>query len=176
MKNNQGLALIYLLLPLTLFTLLVFTTPLTEKIKENLPTATDSQTGEQGSLDVGKNSYTRGEKMEITVKNHSQGPVATTNHRYACQIVSLEQLVGSQWQVITDTCGSAMATTTVVLEAGEEKTLTLPTSTAGGLLAYELNPGTYRLRFDYVAGREAIFTPDQAKEIKTFYSARFQIR
>lgn len=37
MKNNKGLALIYLLLPLTIFTLLVFATPVIEKVKESLP-------------------------------------------------------------------------------------------------------------------------------------------
>ena len=108
----------------------------------------------------------------VTISNSGEGSIATANRKFACSILSLEKKSQTGWKNI-DSCGSAAVTTSVVIEGSKQKVIEIPTTAA---FINDLTPGTYRLVFTFVAGREAIFPPDETKEIKTVYSAQFQIR
>lgn len=149
----------------------------------NLPTPTPTPSGPyppvssaEIKVTVSKNVYSKGEKIKVTITNLGKGTIATTNYQFACSIVALERRLTNGWESLKETCGSAMAVQAVIIEAGEEKEVLLPTVSAGGALPQDLTSGIYRVKFSYVFGRLAIGVGAPPKDRMVVYSSEFQLQ
>ena len=131
------------------------------------PTATSSR---EVTVTTLKNIYTRGENIEILIKNTGRGAIAATTDHTACSIVTLERKTSEDWQFEGD-CDSEIPTLLVIIEAGEEKQVSI--STVGkGAPHRSLPSGIYRVKFGFVAGKN----PYTSEESQMAFSPEFKLR